>query len=236
MSEPRDPVISSLLHSADICSLFDFTAFNSCWEGGTAARQPVCSSVRVDFDPGTSTFNMFIGMLLGSSLASQLHGWWPDTAPLHLALHVEVDVEAACGFSPEVVYVARTDGDGSCFDGLLNRECDASLIWLRDKARLCVREWTSAFGAHPRNPDAHLQNLFISLAVNVAFALKQSIGRFSCVSSVALLSYSPIPCPLEAGVNVQQHDHEQASVDAGTHGMCLCDALAAFQVGHLAVL
>jgi hypothetical protein len=227
----QDPVLAQLCHSAELCCRFDFSAFHSCWADTAAARQPVCRSVRVHFDGGSSTFSVFIGMIFGSSVASQLHGWWPDTAPLQLSLRAVVEADASCGFTLEVLRVARTDDDSSC-DGLLRRECDNSLSWLLDAARRSVSEWVLLASAPEGAEGASQPNLFVWIAAHVAFALKHSVGRHSCVSSLPLAAFASIPCAIEPGVDVQQHNHEQAAIDSGSQGMCLCDALAGFQVEH----
>ena len=121
MTASQDSAIAWLRQSAQLCSQFNFAAFSSCWTGAAAAQQPVCQHVRTEFDAGTGTFVMHIGLLLGSSLASQLHGWWPDSAPLQLSLRATDAVGSSSGFTPEVVSVARADDDGS-HDGLLRRD------------------------------------------------------------------------------------------------------------------
>lgn len=231
---PEDLVIARLLRSADLCSRFDFSALNPCWSDEdvtAAARQPLCRSVHVHHDRGNSTFSMFIGMLFGSSIASQLHGWWPDTAPLHISLRAEPAAGAPYGFTPKIASVTRTD-DGSSYDGLLRRECDSSLAWLLDAARRCVIEWMLLCSAPQCDGAASRPNIFIWIAAHVAAALKHSIGRHSCVSSRPLAAFSLVPSAIEADVDAPEHDVEQAAVDAGSHGMCLCDALAGFQVDH----
>jgi hypothetical protein len=225
MATSHESAFARLRQSAQLCSQFNFAAFSSCWADAAAAQQPVCQHVRTEFDADTSTFVMHIGLLLGSSLASQLHGWWPDSAPLQLSLRATDAAGSSSGFTPEVISVTRAD-DESIHDGLLRRECTASLSWLLDDARRCVGDWVQLSSAqHSDRP-----NLFIWIAAHVAFALKHRIGYYSCVSSRPLAAFSPIPCALEADVHVQHHHLEQAALDSGSHGLCLCDALAGFQV------
>ena len=230
MATSQESAIARLHQSAQLCSQFSFASFSSCWTGAAAAQQPVCQHVRTEFDAGTGTFVMHIGLLLGSSLASQLHGWWPDTAPLQLSLRATDAAGSSSGFTPEVISVARADDDSS-LDGLLRRECAASLSWLLDDARRCVGDWVQLSSAQPSGRP----NLFIWIAAHVAFALKHRTGYYSCVSSRPLAAFSPIPCALEADVHVQHHHLEQAALDAGSHGLCLCDALAGFQVRRATV-
>jgi hypothetical protein len=228
MATSQESAVARLRQSAQLCSQFDFAKFSSCWTNAAAAQQPVCQHVRTEFDAETSTFVIHIGLLLGSSLASQLHGWWPDSSPLQLSLRATHAAGSSGGFTPEVISVARADEESS-HDGLLRRECAASLSWLLDDARRCVGDWVQLSSAK----QGDRPNLFIWIAAHVAFALKHCTGYYSCVSSRPLAAFSPIPCALEADVHAHHHQLEQDALDAGSHGLCLCDALAGFQVQRL---